>query len=73
MMDISFPPGAEDYYDTEAAAKVLASPVPEGYRRWRCVLCGFPQRDFKLSCDYVGAFCCGGCGQSCVRPIEEYK
>lgn len=71
-MAISFPPGAEDYYDTVAAAEALTSPIPEGYRRWRCVLCGYPQGDFLASREDVGVYCCGGCGQSCVRPIEEY-
>ena len=72
-MDYKFPEGAEDYYSIEGATKFLDTLVPEGYRRWRCVLCGCPAGDFKIDFEHVGAYCCGGCGQSCVRPIEEYK
>ncbi len=71
--NITFPEGAEEYYDLEGARKFLESPVPEGYIRWRCKLCGYPQGDFKQECDYIGVYCCGGCGQSCVRPISEYR
>ena len=69
---ITFPTGAENYYDVNSARGMLEAPVPEGYRRWRCILCGFPQGDFKQDNDMIGAFCCGACGQTCVRPIEEY-
>lgn len=69
---ITFPEGAQDYYDVAKALTFLETPIPEGYRRWRCILCGFPQGDFKADFEDVGAYCCGGCGQSCVRPIEEY-
>lgn len=75
MPEITFPPGAEDYYDLDEARKFLDSPVPEGFHRWRCILCGFPQGDFMLdhpAYEATGAYCCGGCGMSTVRPIEEY-
>ncbi len=70
-MDHKFPDGADDYYNVEKASKMLDTPVPEGYTRWRCVLCGFPQGDFRTGVE-VGHYCCGGCGQSCCRPISEY-
>jgi hypothetical protein len=69
---IILPDLAKEYYDVKQAYAFLATPVPEGYRRWICLLCGFPA-DFRATCDWVGAVCCGGCGQSCVRPIEEWK
>jgi hypothetical protein len=69
---IEFPEGAENYYKVDKAREFLQTPVPEGFRRWRCRLCGFPQGDFPKEHEHVGVFCCGGCGQSCVRPIEEY-
>lgn len=73
MIDITFPEGANEYYDIELARIFLNTPVPEDCIRWRCILCGYPQGDFKKEVEHVGAYCCGGCGQTCVRPIEEYK
>jgi hypothetical protein len=70
--EITFPEGAEDYYKVDKALAFLNTPVPEGCVRWRCKLCGRPAGDFKAEFKDVGAFCCGGCGQTCVRPIEEY-
>lgn len=70
--EITFPDGTENYYDVAKARERLESPIPDGCTRWHCILCGFPQGDFKKEFKYVGAFCCGGCGMSCVRPIDEY-
>jgi len=63
----------EDYYDVEAAIKFLDAPPKDGYKRWRCVLCGYPIDVPPDLLGYVGATCCGGCGQTTLRPIEEYK
>ena len=70
---IKLPEEANEYYDVARAEVFLATPVPEGYKRWICLLCGFPAGDWKTEYDEVGAFCCGGCGMSCVRPVEEWK
>jgi hypothetical protein len=70
---IVLPDGAGDYYNMEKAYVFLSTPVPEGYRRWICLLCGCPAGDWKIEFDAVGAYCCGGCGMSCVRPIEEWE
>lgn len=70
--EITFPPGAERYYDLEKARKILEKPVPEGFTLWRCVLCGCPGGAWKNGFDAVGASCCPGCGMTCLRPMEEY-
>lgn len=61
-----------DYYDVDTADKFLATLVEPGLRRWRCLLCGFPQGDFPADDPHIGVFGCGACGQHCVRPIEEF-
>lgn len=64
-----------DYYNIEQAEIFLASPVPSGYVRWRCVLCGCPAGDFLEShpkYDLIAATCCGACGMACLRPASEF-
>lgn len=67
------PPEAEEYYDVKKAEEILNSTnVPEGYIIWACVLCGCPNGAFPVNDESIGAYCCVGCGQSCLRPITEY-
>lgn len=77
MVDITFPEGAENYYYVDKAKIFMESPLDSNNRRWRCCLCGFPQGDFPKEREDIGAYCCGGCGQSTVRPfnleIGEYE
>lgn len=61
---------AENYYSVEAADELLSKPLPEGFVWWRCVLCGYPLGVPKEN--NIGAYCCGGCGMTCLRPIEEF-
>lgn len=63
---------AEDFYDVAAAITMLDAPVPDGCHRWRCVLCGWPVDVSDAGLKVVGACCCGGCGMTCLRPIEEF-
>ena len=61
-----------DYYDVEAAEHFLDSPVHEGCQRWRCTLCGWPI-DLGPEAAAIAPACgCGGCGMTCLRPIEEF-
>lgn len=68
---ISFSEAAGRYYNVAKAKTFFATPIPEGYRRWACVLCGCPAGDYQIAFEDVGAFCCRGCGMSCVRPVAE--
>ncbi len=70
---ITFPEGASDYYNVEAARKLLEKDLPDGYKFWRCVLCGWPIALNPQQQEIAGACCCGGCGMTTLRPIEEYK
>jgi hypothetical protein len=64
---------ASEYYDVEAAEKLLDTPVLPPLERWRCTLCGWPLDITKAQAEVVGACCCGGCGMSCLRPIAEWS
>ena len=65
---------ASDYYDVDEAIKWLRRPVPDGYRRWRCLGCGYAM-DVKTpeGDDIAPATCCGACGYCLNRPIEEFN
>lgn len=83
MIIHTFPEGAGDYYDVEMAKKCLENPyyleslIKLEFKGkitlewWRCVLCGFPRHNI-VGEDMIAATGCGGCGQTCMRPIAEY-
>lgn len=66
---------ANERYDVDLAIELLATPIPQGAVRWRCMLCGCPS-DYRLKPgvdpSIIGASCCGACGMACMRPIEEF-
>lgn len=64
---------ADEYYDVDSAIKFLDKPVPEGCHRWRCLLCGWALDVTDKGLEIVGATCCGGCGMTMLRPIEEWN
>lgn len=76
-MTITFPEGAENYYNVIKARELIEKHIqnPE-CEIWRCVLCGFPvflmAKADKSNKDIIMATGCGGCGQTCMRPINEY-
>jgi hypothetical protein len=61
-----------EYYDVDSAIRFFNSPVAPGCERWRCVLCGWGLDVTKEAMKIIGACCCGGCGQTTLRPIAEY-
>jgi S-methylmethionine-dependent homocysteine/selenocysteine methylase len=71
--DPKFRAQAAEYYDVEAAERMLNAPVPEGCERWRCVLCGWPIDITEQGAKVIGACCCGGCGMTTLRPIKEFR
>lgn len=65
-------PEATDYYNLDQAKAFMATSVPPGCRRWVCVLCMYPQGDYP-DAQEIGAYACGACGMTCVRPWNEVK
>lgn len=63
---------ADAFYSVEDAIYLLESPVPEGHKRWRCILCGWPVDVNRWAKRIIGASGCGGCGMTTLRSIEEW-
>lgn len=64
---------ASGYYDVDSAICYFDSPVPEGCYRWRCLGCGWGIDVTEEGNKMIGAVCCGGCGFTLLRPIEEWE
>ncbi len=71
--NLEFATAADEYYDVETAIRFFDSPVPEGFQRWRCRLCGWGVDVSGEALEIVAATCCGGCGHAMLRPIEEWR
>lgn len=55
-------------------AKILAYELKhpeECAQEWKCGLCGWEVKLAEPHC--IGAFCCGKCGMSCLRPAREFE
>lgn len=69
----AFRAAASEYYNVDSAIRFFDSAVPSNCFRWRCVLCGWGMDVTAEGQKMIGACCCGGCGQTTLRPLAEWS
>lgn len=74
VMDELFTPDTHQRLEIIRIREMMdKKPVPDGYRRWTCALCGVPNFDAEGSLKCLGAYGCTYCGMTCLRPAPDFN